>query len=242
MAYNPTPNLAFSYTARTTTYTAVANNFVDCTSGTFTVTLPTAVGVSGQTITVLNSGSGVITLNTTSSQTIFVGSALASGVIKMGKPGDKVILVSNGTNWLAAEFDVHVGARADTSTTTVTGTVATMIFTNVVSGDNPQGDYSTGTGLYTCSIPGLYQAAGAIYADVTSAADDLVQTYIYKNAGVAVEWVQRMSGDRSNISFPISGRVRLAAGDTASLRFNMAGTSPSHTSSRDYFEITRIGN
>lgn len=59
------------YVAKTTTYTITTTDFfIDCTSGSFTVTLPTAVGVSGQMYVIKNSGGGTITLATTSSQTI----------------------------------------------------------------------------------------------------------------------------------------------------------------------------
>lgn len=60
-----------AYVAKTSTYTATAlDSFIDCTSGTFTVTLPTAVGIKGKRYTVKNSGAGIITLATTSGQTI----------------------------------------------------------------------------------------------------------------------------------------------------------------------------
>lgn len=64
-------NALTAYVAKTTTYTAAAtDNFIDCTSGTFTVTLPTAVGITGKAFIIKNSGAGTITVATTSSQTI----------------------------------------------------------------------------------------------------------------------------------------------------------------------------
>ena len=62
--------LTFPYVSKTTTYTITdADYFIDC-SGTFTVTLPTSVGIAGRIYVVKNSGSGTITVNTTSAQTI----------------------------------------------------------------------------------------------------------------------------------------------------------------------------
>lgn len=72
-----------------------SDEFVNCTSGTFAVTLPTAVGFTKQYI-IKNSGSGVITLNTTSSQTI---DASASGVLTLNQ-WDVIRLRSDGSNWL----------------------------------------------------------------------------------------------------------------------------------------------
>ena len=41
--------ITFPYVAVTGTYTIVPDDYlVDCTSGTFTVTLPTAVGIAGK--------------------------------------------------------------------------------------------------------------------------------------------------------------------------------------------------
>lgn len=72
-----------------------SDELVDCTSGTFAVTLPTAVGFTKQYI-IKNSGTGVITLNTTSSQTI---DGNASGTIILNQYDSK-ILRSNGNNWI----------------------------------------------------------------------------------------------------------------------------------------------
>lgn len=66
-----TGGIIYNYTAQTGTYAILRNDYlINCTSGTFTVTLPTAVGFAGQTYIIKNSGAGVITLATTSSQTI----------------------------------------------------------------------------------------------------------------------------------------------------------------------------
>jgi hypothetical protein len=69
---------------------------VDCTANTFAVTLPTAVGITGRTYIIKNSGTGIITLNTTSSQTI---DGTASGVLTLVQY-DSITLMSNGANWI----------------------------------------------------------------------------------------------------------------------------------------------
>jgi hypothetical protein len=57
--------------SKTSNYTIVGtDDVVICTSGTFTVTLLTAVGRSGKRFTVKNLGTGVITMASTSAQTI----------------------------------------------------------------------------------------------------------------------------------------------------------------------------
>lgn len=232
---------AYNYTAQTGTYAAVIGDTIKVTSGTFTITLPTAASVAGQSIQIGNYGTGVVTIATTSSQTIAVaGTALASAVIKMGSNGDRITVTSDGANWICTVFDIFVGARANTSTTTVSSSPATIIFTSVQW--NPQTDYATGTGLYTVTIPGTYDVQGRIYADATNALDDLVQTVASLNAANTIEQVDRTTAGLSNIGFCVGGRIRAVAGDTISIRFNMGGTSPSITSSRNSIDIVRVGN
>jgi hypothetical protein len=86
----------YAYAAKTTTYTiTTSDSVIDCTSGTFTVTLPTAVGFSGLQYTIKNSGTGVITIATTSSQTIDGGTTASLAVQYVS-----LTVVSNGANWI----------------------------------------------------------------------------------------------------------------------------------------------
>lgn len=82
----------FNVTAQTSTYTAVSGDLVKCTSGTFTVNLPAASGWAGENITVKNLGTGTITVDGNSSETID-GSATHA---LFG--GDSATYVSDGTN------------------------------------------------------------------------------------------------------------------------------------------------
>jgi len=60
---------AYSYRAVTGTYTITPTDYMlDC-SGTFTITLPTAVGFTGEYV-IKNSGTGTVTLDATGSETI----------------------------------------------------------------------------------------------------------------------------------------------------------------------------
>jgi len=85
----------FAYTAQTTTYNALASDYViHCTSGTFTVNLPTAVGVQGKVYIVKNSGSGLITIDPNSTETI-------DGALTYKIGGNESLkLMSTGTNWI----------------------------------------------------------------------------------------------------------------------------------------------
>ena len=87
--------LTVPYVAKTATYTATTDDYtVDCTTGTFTVTLPTAVGATGRVYIVKNSGAGTITVATTSSQTIDGSSTVSLATNAVTR------VQSNGSNWI----------------------------------------------------------------------------------------------------------------------------------------------
>jgi len=95
--------LTFEYRATTTNTTLVTNTIgnvgnsdalLEVTSGSPTVTLPTAVGCVGYQFVVKNTGSGTATLATTSGQTIDGASTQSISQYTT------LTVVSNGTNWL----------------------------------------------------------------------------------------------------------------------------------------------
>ena len=92
-----TGSVSLPYAAKTTTYNIGSMDYlVDCTSGTFTVTLPTAVGITGRIYIIKNSGAGTITISTTSSQTIDG----ASPPITLSTQYQVYSVMSNGSNWI----------------------------------------------------------------------------------------------------------------------------------------------
>jgi hypothetical protein len=81
-----------AYTSKSDTYTATVNDYiVDCT-GTFTVTLPTAVGIQGQHFIIKNSGTG--TISVTGSETI------DDEVTQTLRPYDSMAVVSTGIKFV----------------------------------------------------------------------------------------------------------------------------------------------
>lgn len=84
------------FSQKTSAYTLTSSDkTIECTSGTFDVTLPTAVG-HNRVYIVKNSGAGTITMATTSSQTI---DGAASGTLDLSQY-DSYTFQSNGTNWI----------------------------------------------------------------------------------------------------------------------------------------------
>jgi len=84
-----------AYSAKTASYTLTATDYtVTLTSGTATFTLPTAVGITGKIYIVKNKGAGVLTIATTSSQTMDGATTATISTTYAGR-----VLQSNGTNW-----------------------------------------------------------------------------------------------------------------------------------------------
>ena len=90
-----TSDILGNYIAKTTTYlSVVTDDIIECTTGTFTVTLFTSVSNTGKKLYIKNSGSGTITVAANSGETID-GSTTITLVA-----GDGRILVSNGSGWI----------------------------------------------------------------------------------------------------------------------------------------------
>ena len=91
--------------------TATAINGVTTVTGTTTITLPTAASISGQTFTIRNTGTAVVTIARTSSQTID-GTAANVTLLK-----GSITVASDGANWVVltgSYVDETIGRRVYT--------------------------------------------------------------------------------------------------------------------------------
>ena len=78
------------------TYTALDTDYIiNATSGTFNITLPTTVGITNKLYIIKNSGTGVITIVTTGSQTID-GSSASINLTQ----NTSISIQSDGSNWI----------------------------------------------------------------------------------------------------------------------------------------------
>ena len=85
-----------AYVAKTGNYTVQTGDYIiDCTTNTFTITLPTAVGIQGKRYYVKNSGTGVITIACNGAETIDGETTRVLSV-----QYQCILLVSNGASWL----------------------------------------------------------------------------------------------------------------------------------------------
>lgn len=85
------------YVAKTANYTITTSDYlIDCTSGTFTVTLPTASSATaGKLFVVKNSGAGVITVQGNGAELIDAANTKALAV-----QYSLVAVMSTGTKWI----------------------------------------------------------------------------------------------------------------------------------------------
>jgi len=67
---------------------------IECTANTFTVTLPTAVGIEGRIYSIKNSGSGLITIACNGAQTI------DGQTTQSINQWEDITLMSNNANWI----------------------------------------------------------------------------------------------------------------------------------------------
>lgn len=100
-AFTDTTGITFStsfslpYVAKVATYTASAVDYtIDCTAGTFTINLPTAVGITGRVYVIKNSGVGTITVDPAGAELI---DGLATQAIVSGAA---LMVQSTGTGWI----------------------------------------------------------------------------------------------------------------------------------------------
>lgn len=96
-------SFATAYAAKTAAYTLTSADYtIEITSGTHTQTLPTAVGIAGRIYVITNSGAGVVTIGTTSSQT-FINVSTTPTTLTLNQ-FQTAIVQSNGANWLRIGF------------------------------------------------------------------------------------------------------------------------------------------
>lgn len=112
--------ITFPITGINANYNVGVNDYlIDVTGNTITVTLPTAVGIDGKNYVIKNNGSGVVTVATTSSQTIDGASS------KSLKTNDSIEVISDGSNWV-----IVAGTGTVTSSTTAkSGVVSNTTWT-----------------------------------------------------------------------------------------------------------------
>lgn len=232
---------AVQVSSKTANYTLTTGDNVilgDPSAGAFTLTLPTAVGNTGKSFTIKYAGStneNKLTINTTSSQTI---DDLLT--VNMSAPGDVMIVISDGANWIEQGSRRRVGARYSGSTTAAV--VGDVILKQPTKTYDNYNSYNTSTGEYAVQEDGLYNIASAwqINAATFSTTQDMT-ILIYVNAApIAGGNLGFMVGNGSSNFYTVLGSdtIWLFAGAvvTILLRSTVAGAATTNS----YFAINKV--
>lgn len=152
------------YRSATTTDTATTNDFngvINFSGASFTCTIPTAVGNQGKTMTFVHNGTSLTqtyTIATVSSQTIY-GGTVSGTTYLLYTSGERLKIVSDGTNWLIQDHNATTAWAAYTPTFGAGfGTVSTSEFFWRRKGDSIsiRGSWTNGTvaaSAATISLP-----------------------------------------------------------------------------------------
>ena len=147
-----TGGIIFPQVTINSTYSATTNDFmIDVTGGTFTVYLPSAVGIQGRLLNIKNNGGGAITVLPVSGQNIDDKPFVILGETNV------IQLASNGTNWVAVSYNIstvnsstgvfsYTGATRTSSNTFYVSPVKGWIVDDTTNPLSPQLYYASYTG------------------------------------------------------------------------------------------------
>lgn len=240
-------NESTGYVAKTANYTAVVGTdrfiAVDSSGGSFTITLPTAVGNTGAefTISSVGAGGGLVTLNTTSSQTI---SSIASGTIKLAAYAagqqDRITVYSDGTNWKIRDSNIVVTVRASSGNTSIPGSITTCVFSNEEY--DRYSVYNNATGIFTAPYAMRVKVFGSLsYSSISIGVGGVQSVYTTKNASAIVGMVTFWSSGTYAIGQPFMGEYEMAAGDTLKVQAYNNTTTALDNSGNNWVVFEQVG-
>jgi hypothetical protein len=179
-------SFASAYVSKTGSYTLTSTDgTVEVTSGTNTQTLPTAVGITGRWYYITNSGSGTVTVATTSSQTFanISGTPTSMSIAPFQTRGYQ----SNGANWLvtigtipgqmigtATNDDAiagNIGEEINSVVSTYTNFTTSATYQNIASITLTAGDWDLSAFFtYSSNSATITAASNAIFVISTTTA------------------------------------------------------------------------
>lgn len=198
----------------------------------FTVTLPSAVGNAGKVFELIHNGTSltqVYTLNTTSAQTI---GGIASGSYALYTNGERLKIVSNGTNWLILDHFAQTQWTSYAATTAGFGSITSSIFVWKRSGSVflLEGSFTTGT-------PTATGATVAFPSNVVSASD-YVGTEVCDVAGTAANGAPLVSLIDASVSTVWFGYAAAGISNMTKQNGNSIANSSARFSVRAKVRIT----
>lgn len=227
---------------QSSSYTFVAaDDSIDFTTGSSSLngTVPTAVGVNGKTYVIkkVDSGSGKVSLLTTSSQTI---GGYASGVIRLVNLNDSITIQSNNTNWNIVSFNIGVSARYHNTASSITASLGTVTYSTA----DYDGYAAYSSGVYTIPITGKYVVVAYILGGGTWAINSQLDVVVQKNSVTYAENNMLAQAAVINMTVPLISYIDCVAGDAIRIQASSQAVAPTLGSSdtRQFFSITRVSD
>lgn len=131
-------------------------------------------------------------------------------------------------------------ARAFSSTTTLSGSLATVVY--ATESYDASNLYDNTTGIYSNVLPGKYQVNAAILVSGTIALNDTLIIEIHGNNTVVSRKTVRAGGVLTNISASISDIIELSASQNIRIKVSCSSTAPTIVSSNfdNYFSVAQV--
>lgn len=134
---------------------------------------------------------------------------------------------------------INVGARAYNSSTSISGTLATIVWTTEEYDSNG----ALASGVYTCPYAGKYQVNTALAVTGTFVLNNTTVIEIQKNGTAVSSQVHYIAAAVTNEHVQLSDIINCSAGDTIRIQASNSGTTPTIVSSntRNFLSISYMG-
>lgn len=209
------------------------------------ITIPNATGTMAL---IQNSLTGSSTTAAPTVSAVNTGLGLKSNIASptfTGTPAAPTASSGTNTTQLATtafvtSANTNVKSRAHASSTTISGSLATVSWTT--------SDYNSGSalsgGTYTCATTGTYLVQARVAVSGTIALNSALNMQLQKNGTNYSEVTEYAGGAMTEQTASISDTVQCAATDTLRIQVSSSATLPAIVSSntKNFFSITRVGN
>lgn len=239
-----------NYLAVNSNYSPSSFDDVITTSGTLTLTLPSASSLPGKTYEIkkTDSTSTTVTINTSGTD-VYDGATETTTKVELHSKNDSLKLVSNGSNkWVLIADGRVVAARAYRSTTqSIPASTVTIVDYNIVEIDTHNAITTGSNWIFTAPIAGKYLVIANMRFDAgVFTANNLQQISVYKNTSLYT-YLNLYYHQVNYTGYPssINGTtiMDLSAGDVVDMRASQTESSARNligSGNFNYVAITRI--